>query len=87
MQNGPNTFGKASEMLPDLPNVPSAPATHSEKGSSNVQVSPNSNKRHDLPVNFHEQNSQSPPRSQTDVGANEVKQSGAFHPELGPTGM
>ncbi|KAK0572476.1 hypothetical protein LWI29_032042 [Acer saccharum] len=84
--NGPNTFGKASEMLPDLPNVPSAPATHSEKGSSNVQVSPNSNKRHDLPVNFHEQNAQSSPRSQTDVGANEVKQSGAFHPELGPTG-
>ncbi|TXG61524.1 hypothetical protein EZV62_012887 [Acer yangbiense] len=84
--NGPNTFGKASEMLPDLPNVPSAPASHSEKGSSNVQVSPNSNKRHDLPVNFHEQNAQSSPHSQTDVGANEVKQSGAFHPELGPTG-
>ncbi|KAK4853572.1 hypothetical protein QYF36_010993 [Acer negundo] len=84
--NGPNTFGKASEMLPDLPNVPSAPASHSDKGSSNVQVSPNSNKRHDLPVNFHEQNAQSSPLSQTDVGANEVKQSGVFHPELGPTG-
>ncbi|KAK0570519.1 hypothetical protein LWI29_002597 [Acer saccharum] len=84
--NGPNTFGKASEMLPDLPNVPSAPGSHSDKGSSNVQVSPNSNKRHSLPVNFHEQNERSSPRSQTDVGAYEVKQSGAFHPKLGPTG-
>ncbi|KAK1549866.1 hypothetical protein Q3G72_009195 [Acer saccharum] len=75
--NGPNTFGKASEMLPDLPNVPSAPGSHSDKGSSNVQVSPNSNKRHSLPVNFHEQNERSSPRSQTDVGAYEVKQSGS----------
>ncbi|KAK2645449.1 hypothetical protein Ddye_020644 [Dipteronia dyeriana] len=84
--NGPNTFGKASEMLPDLPNVPSAPSSHSDKGSSNVQISPNSNKRHDLPVNFHEQNARSSPCSQTDGGANEVNQSGAFHPELRPTG-
>ncbi|KAK3210555.1 hypothetical protein Dsin_015261 [Dipteronia sinensis] len=84
--NGPNTFGKASETLPDLPNVPPAPSSHGDKVSSSVQVSPNSNKRHDLPVNFHEQNARSPPRSQTDVGANEVKQSGAFHPELRPTG-
>ncbi|KAL5768673.1 hypothetical protein ACOSQ2_015456 [Xanthoceras sorbifolium] len=84
--NGPNTFGKASETLVDLPNVPSAAPSHSDKGSSDVQVSPKSNERHDLPVNFHEQNARSSPRSQTDVGANEAKQYGAFHPELRPTG-
>ncbi|GAV62190.1 Ist1 domain-containing protein [Cephalotus follicularis] len=83
--NGPNTFGKASQMLVDPPNVQS-PSNFYDKGPPHGQVPPKYNEMHDVPVNLNEHHARSAQYSQTsaatDVGVNKTMSSGTYHPEV-----
>lgn len=79
-QNGPNTFGNASQMYANPSYAQTPTGREEDKGPSKFHVPPKSNEKHDVPVNLHEHNTRPSPGSQTDTDTNKAIFSAAFHP-------